>query len=113
MLGRLYRLAVELLAVRGVPDTQCGFKALTREAAQPLFQAQQLEGWVFDAELLYLAQRWGLRIAQVPVSWSNVGGSRMRVTLEMALSVLWDMLSIRLRHRADAKASNRLPSQKP
>ncbi|MBI2888194.1 MAG: glycosyltransferase family 2 protein [Chloroflexi bacterium] len=97
-LGKLYHLLVGLVGVRGVQDTQCGFKAFTRETARRLFEAQQLSGIVFDTELLYLAQRAGLRIAQVPVVWTNVGGSRMRVTLRQALVVLRDLLSIRLRH---------------
>lgn len=97
-LGKLYHLLVGLVGVRGVRDTQCGFKAFTGEAARRLFGAQQLSGIVFDTELLYLAQRGGLRVAQVPVVWTNVGGSRMRVTLPQALAVLRDLLSIRLRH---------------
>lgn len=97
-LGKLYHLLVGLVGVRGMRDTQCGFKAFTGEAARCLFGAQQLSGIVFDTEVLYLAQRAGLRIAQVPVVWTNVGGSRMRVTLPQALAVLRDLLSIRMRH---------------
>ncbi|MBI4498002.1 MAG: glycosyltransferase family 2 protein [Chloroflexi bacterium] len=99
VLGKLYHLAVEALAVRGIADTQCGFKALTREAAQALCSAQHLTGWVFDTEILYLAQRWNYRIAQVPITWSNVGGSRMRVTAGQAVAVLRDLVSIRWQHR--------------
>jgi dolichyl-phosphate beta-glucosyltransferase len=108
LLGRGYHLLVVLLAVRGIPDTQCGFKAMTRETAQELFPLQRLTGIVFDTELLYLAQRRGMDIAQVPVEWYNVGGSRMRVTIRQALRVLFDLLSIRLLHwrdPADKKSS--------
>ena len=105
LLGKAYHLMVVILAVRGIPDTQCGFKVMTREAAQALLPLQQLTGIVFDTELLYLAQRRDMRIAQVPVEWSNVGGSRMRVTLKQAIKVLWDLLSIRPRHWRDAPAA--------
>lgn len=80
ILGKLYHAVAAALAVPGIQDTQCGFKGFTREAAQALFGAQRLTGWVFDTEILYMATKWGYRIAQVPVAWSNVGGSRMQVT---------------------------------
>ena len=98
LLGRLYHLLAQNLAVRGIADTQCGFKCFSRDAAQRLFSRQKLVGIVFDTEILYLAQRDHLRIAQIPVSWSNVGGSRMRPSLRQALSVLWDLLRIRWLH---------------
>ncbi len=103
LLGRLYFRFLSLLVVRGIQDSQCGFKAFTSDAAVRLFNAQQIQGVVFDTELLYLAQRDGLRIAQVPVTWTNVGGSRMRVTPGHALRVLLDLLSIRLRHAGGRK----------
>ena len=98
LLGRLYHLLAQNLAVRGIVDTQCGFKCFSRDAAQRLFSRQKLDGIVFDTEILYLAQRDHLRIAQIPVSWSNVGGSRMRPSLRQTLSVLWDLLRIRWLH---------------
>lgn len=97
-LGHLYHFLVGLLVLRGIPDTQCGFKAFTLQAAHILFRAQHLNSIVFDTEVLFLAQRHRFRVAQIPVSWSNVGGSRMRVTLGHALRVFGDLISIRLRH---------------
>ena len=98
LLGRLYHLLAQNLAVRGVADTQCGFKSFTNDAAKRLFSQQKLDGIVFDTEILYLAQRGHLRIAQIPVSWSSVGGSRMRPSMRQALGVLWDLLRIRWLH---------------
>lgn len=108
LFGVVYHLMVVLFVVRGFPDTQCGFKAMTWEAARRLFPAQQLKGIVFDTELLYLAKRRKMRIAQVPVRWSNIGGSRMRVTSKQAMRVFLDLLSIRLRHLRDASAGEPL-----
>ena len=101
LLGKSYHLLVEILAVRGIADTQCGFKGFSHAAAQRLFGLQKLSGIVFDSEILYLAQRDNLRIAQIPVSWSSVGGSRMRPTLGHGLGVLFDLLRIRLLHLRD------------
>lgn len=112
ILGKLYHTVAAALAVPGIQDTQCGFKAFTREAAQTLFRAQRLTGWVFDTEILYLATKWGYRIAQVPVAWSNVGGSRMHVTARQAASILRDLASIRLMHysaQRPAPSPARLP----
>jgi dolichyl-phosphate beta-glucosyltransferase len=105
ILGALYHRLRSLLLLPGVRDTQCGFKAFTRPAAQFLFARQQLTGIVFDAEILFVAQQAGMRIAQVPVVWSNVGGSRMRVTARHAWRVLADLVTIRARHRDPAAAA--------
>lgn len=105
LFGKVYNLIAVLFAVRGFPDTQCGFKAMTREAAHRLFPQQRLTGIVFDTELLYLAKRWDMKVAQVPVSWSNIGGSRMRVTLKQAVRVFLDLLSIRVRRWRDEPAA--------
>jgi hypothetical protein len=52
-------------------DTQCGFKAFTRAAAQNVFQLQTIERWGFDPEILFIALKRGYRIAEVPVSWAH------------------------------------------
>ncbi len=60
-------------AVMGLPyaDTQCGFKAFTRAAAQTVFQLQTIERWGFDPEILFIARKRGYRIDEVPVSWAH------------------------------------------
>ena len=66
-------------AVMGLPfaDTQCGFKAFTRAAAQTVFQLQTIERWGFDPEILFIALKRGFRIDEVPVSWAHDERSRM------------------------------------
>jgi glycosyltransferase involved in cell wall biosynthesis len=60
-------------AIMGLPyaDTQCGFKAFTRAAAQTVFQLQTIERWGFDPEILFIARKRGYRIDEVPVSWAH------------------------------------------
>ena len=60
-------------AVMGLPyaDTQCGFKAFTRAAAQTVFQLQTIERWGFDPEILFIARKRGYRVVEVPVSWAH------------------------------------------
>jgi dolichyl-phosphate beta-glucosyltransferase len=62
----------------GVTDTQCGFKLFTRDAAQRISSAQTLDGFSFDLEMLYLAQRFGYRIDEVPVRWFDAPGSKVK-----------------------------------
>jgi glycosyltransferase involved in cell wall biosynthesis len=66
-------------AVMGLPfaDTQCGFKAFTRHAAQTVFQLETIEGWGFDPEILFIALKRGLRVVEVPVSWGHDARTRM------------------------------------
>jgi glycosyltransferase involved in cell wall biosynthesis len=69
--GRCFNVVTH--AVMGLPyaDTQCGFKAFTRAAAQTVFQLQTIERWGFDPEILFIARKRGYRVVEVPVSWAH------------------------------------------
>lgn len=97
--GRAFAAARRRLLLPDIQDTQCGFKAFRRQAARQVFERQRLEGWAFDGELLYIARKLGLNIAQVPVDWHHEGGSRFRLSPKMALRELFDVLRIRSLHR--------------
>ena len=71
MLGRLFNLALRMVLGVNFKDTQCGFKAFRRSAAELVFTQQQIETWGFDPELLYLAKKAGLRIVEIPVYWAH------------------------------------------
>lgn len=77
------RLMVRNVFRIGVRDTQCGFKMYTREAAHRLHQAQTIMGFSFDLEILYLAAKWGYRVAEVPVSWIDAPGSKVDTAKEV------------------------------
>jgi glycosyltransferase involved in cell wall biosynthesis len=98
--GRLFRLAVSNLLIRDIEDTQTGFKAFRREAAQCLFSTTTLTTDRFDVEVLYLARRLGYRIAQVPVQWVHDNRSVMRYGWRYALRVLHDLWHIWRAHHA-------------
>lgn len=97
--GRLFNLALRILLGLKFKDTQCGFKAFTRAAAQKIFLRQRVERWGFDPELLYLARKYGLKVSEVPVAWAHVEGTRispLRDGLHMfteALQVRWNALT--------------------
>jgi glycosyltransferase involved in cell wall biosynthesis len=99
LLGRLFNLALRLVLGLNFKDTQCGFKAFTRDAAQKIFPLQKIERWGFDPELLYLARRSGLTVAEVPVAWSHREGTRINPLLDGArmlgeiFVIRWNALS--------------------
>jgi glycosyltransferase involved in cell wall biosynthesis len=69
--SRLGNAIVQRVLVPDVLDTQCGFKAFSAAAATRLFSLARIDGWAFDLELLALAHRWNLRIAEVSVAWAD------------------------------------------
>lgn len=75
--GRLFNLALRILLGLNFKDTQCGFKAFTRQAAQNIFPLQRIERWGFDPELLYLSRKSGFKVVEVPVSWAHREGTRI------------------------------------
>jgi dolichyl-phosphate beta-glucosyltransferase len=66
-----------VVGLPGITDTQCGFKFFTRAAALELFRRQRIDGYMYDVEILALAQRLGYRIRQVPIRWRDDGDSRL------------------------------------
>ena len=88
-----FRMLVKLIAVRGIFDTQCGFKMFRKSAAEQVFSRQRLSGWGFDVEILHIAQRRRLRIDEVSVSWSESDESCLRWYTPLTMFV--DLLKIR------------------
>ncbi len=76
-LGRVFNLALRLILRLNFRDTQCGFKAFTRQAAGAIFPLQQVERWGFDPEILYLARKFGFRVEEVAVQWGHRDGTRI------------------------------------
>lgn len=105
LFGKVFHTLTWLFVLRGIADTQSGFKCFRKEVAHDLFSSTALASIIFDVEILYLAKKRGYRIAEVPVLWTNAGGSRMRVTARHAARVLWDLLRIPLIHRGEPRKS--------
>ncbi len=99
LMGRVFNLLVRWIAVPDISDTQCGFKCFSREAAQAVFPLQRIDGWGFDAELLFIAQRLGIRIDEVPVDWYYGDDSRIRPAQD-TVNMLIDLINIRRNGRA-------------
>ena len=96
--GRAFGWLNMLVLLPGIPDSQCGFKAFRREVAHDLLSHQKVTGWVFDAELLFLARRLGYKLAQVPVTWVNDPASKVKM-LRDGFRMAADLFRIRGLHR--------------
>lgn len=94
--GLVFRTLVRGLGLSRVRDTQCGFKLLRRATVEPILRAIETTGFAFDVELLARAERAGLRIAEVPVDWSDARGSKVRLFPD-ALRMASDLVRMRLR----------------
>jgi dolichyl-phosphate beta-glucosyltransferase len=97
------RFAVRRLLGLKVADSQCGFKLFDTEKAKPLFQRQTIEGFSFDVEVLYLAQREGQEIAEVAVEWFDAPDSKVQ-PFKVAKRFAADLVGIRFRTMRGAYA---------
>jgi glycosyltransferase involved in cell wall biosynthesis len=93
LMGHVGNLIVQLLVVRGIWDTQCGFKAFRADAAERIFSQTVIEGWGFDIEVLALARALDYKIGIIPAHWKN--DDRSHVRSFDYLRVLADTLRIR------------------
>ncbi|MEK7481014.1 MAG: dolichyl-phosphate beta-glucosyltransferase [Patescibacteria group bacterium] len=91
-LGNMGNLFIQLFAVRGIWDTQCGFKAFTTEVAERIFSRAKIDRWGFDIEALALARKFGYKIGIVPAYWIN--DPKSHVKLSGYLRVLWETVQI-------------------
>jgi dolichyl-phosphate beta-glucosyltransferase len=92
--GRVFNLLMRMVLGLKFKDTQCGFKAFTRQAAHAVLPLQRIERWGFDPEILFLARKFGLRVAEVPVRWGHNGDTRIHPVLDGA-RMFQEMLRVR------------------
>ena len=98
LMGRVFNALTRRLAVPGIADTQCGFKCFSAQAAEELFGRSTMNGFSYDVEVLHLAHRLGLSIAEIAVDWHYREHSKVRPVRD-AFSMTLDLLRIRWRHR--------------
>lgn len=97
-IGRVFAFFVNRFAINGIADTQCGFKMFRRQAALQIFSLQKLSGFAFDVEILFIARRLSLGIAEIPVNWAAQPGSKVNLVTD-SMKMLWDISLIRWIHR--------------
>lgn len=95
LMGRIFNGIVQRLAVPGIEDTQCGFKAFRGDVARAVFSQQRLRGFGFDVEVLFIARHLGFEVREVPLQWEHKENSRVQ-PLADSLRMLADVLAVRL-----------------
>jgi dolichyl-phosphate beta-glucosyltransferase len=104
--GRFINYLIRVLILPQLQDTQCGFKCFRAEVAEDLFGRQLLNGWSFDVEVLYLAERAGYKIAEIPVNWYYRTESKVSA-LPDAMRMIGDIFQIRANMRHGLYNANR------
>ena len=94
LFGRIFNLLLRIILGLQFKDTQCGFKAFTRRAAQTILPLQRIERWGFDPEILFLARKFGFRVEEIPVRWGHSGGTRINPLMDGA-RMFQEMLRVR------------------
>lgn len=105
-MGKLFNLWVRIFLLKGIPDTQCGFKLFRREAARAVFEPLETRGFAFDVEVLLRARRLGFRVGQVPVVWRNSSPSKVRL-VRSSVQMLAELRRIRRRFRKTQRRTSR------
>lgn len=92
--GRAYNMLLRMVLGLPYKDTQCGFKAFTRHAAEIIFTRQQIERWGFDPEILFIARKFGLKMTEVAVEWANDDRSKINPIVD-GVKMFYELLTIR------------------
>ena len=97
-LGNMGNLLIQILAVPGIKDTQCGFKCFSAEFVEKVFPKLKIDRWGFDIEILALARKFGRKIKTVPVVWINDEESKVSLggyanTLKELFQIKWNIIS--------------------
>ncbi len=95
-IGRIFNGIVNSLLLPGIADTQCGFKLFTKPVARYVFSQQRADRFSFDVEILFLARKAGCQIAEVPINWTNVAGSKVNLVRD-SFQMFVDVVTFRLR----------------
>lgn len=94
-MGHVFYALVKTLYLKNVTDTNCGFKCYRKNVANDIFSRQMLRGWGFDVEILYIAQKRGYRIKEVPVVWAHGRGSKVNL-LKVPFLTLAELIRIKI-----------------
>jgi dolichyl-phosphate beta-glucosyltransferase len=93
--GKIFPILVQLLVLRGIKDTQCGFKMFRKKYVNEILARQTIDGFAFDAELLFIAKQLGLKLKEVPVIWKNDMDSKLD-PIKNSITMFLELLQVRM-----------------
>lgn len=96
-MGKTFNFLVKLILMKGINDTQCGFKLFKSSVAKEIVSRMKTDGFSFDVEMLYLAMRNNCKIKEVPVTWLNSPKSKVNPVID-STRMLFDLIRIKLMH---------------
>lgn len=94
LIGRAFNWLVRVLLIRELNDTQCGFKLFREDAVKVIFPLLTITGWTFDVEALFIAQKFGLKVVEIPIHWHHHPHSTVKVLRDSIIMGI-DLLKIR------------------
>jgi dolichyl-phosphate beta-glucosyltransferase len=97
LMGRTFNFIIQIVGVRGLRDTQCGFKLLDGDVARRLFAELQIQRFAYDVELVWLARRHGYRVVEVGVRWADSPSSKVNPLTDSS-RMFWDVMALRWRY---------------
>lgn len=98
IMGKTFNLFVQLLVVKGIKDTQCGFKLFKNEVAKKIFGSSKIDGFSFDVETIYLASKFRFKVKEVPVLWFNDDRSKVD-PIKDSIKMFRELLVIKNLHK--------------
>lgn len=94
-LGDIYYEMLRLILLPSVKDTNCGFKLFSKKVIKPIFLRQQINRWGYDAEVLFIANKLGFFIKEIPVKWTHYTGSKVKLA-DAVIKTLFELLKIKI-----------------
>lgn len=98
IMGKTFNLFVQLIVVKGIKDTQCGFKLFKKEVAKKIFNIAKIDGFSFDVEIIYLANKFNYKVKEVPVLWFNDDRSKVD-PIKDSIKMFKELLIIKKLHQ--------------
>ena len=95
-MGKIFNFMVNMVLLKGIIDTQCGFKGFKREAVKTIFSKCKIDGFSFDVEALYLSRKYNFKIKEIPIRWENSALSKVS-PIKHSLQMFKDLIGIKIK----------------
>ena len=95
-MGKIFNFMVNMVLLKGIIDTQCGFKGFKREAVKTVFNRCKINGFSFDVEALYLSRKYNFKIKEIPIRWENSPLSKVS-PIKHSLQMFKDLIGIKIK----------------
>jgi len=95
-MGKIFNFMVNMVLLKGIIDTQCGFKGFKREVVKTVFSRCKIDGFSFDVEALYLSRKYNFKIKEIPIRWENSALSKVS-PIKHSLQMFRDLIGIKIK----------------